>query len=173
MLVYLVLFYLLHLSYISVYSGSCILRPPMHPGKFGRKLKMVWKQGDTYIENIGAVSLMLATKIRVIFLQCMTGLKPQDHCVFYTINIPSFWWALCHTLQFKYTRMSTIWNITEVWHLWCTSAFRHFYHLHQFIYRHKCLIVLAAQWQWYHSEIFCYVVYLVFGLRMCWFALPV
>ncbi len=45
-------------SMIYMYSAPCILRPPIHPVKYGLKLKVGLKWRDIYIENIRVVSVM-------------------------------------------------------------------------------------------------------------------
>ncbi len=49
-----------------IYSGPCILRPPLQPERYGLKLKVVLKWRDIYIENIRMVSLTAGLKIEGI-----------------------------------------------------------------------------------------------------------
>ena len=52
---------------LSLYSGPCILRPPIQPEKYGIKLKVVLKWRDIYVAYISVyirvVSLMATLKI--------------------------------------------------------------------------------------------------------------
>ncbi len=46
-----------------VYSGPCILRPPLQAKQYGLKLEVVLKWRDIYIENIRIVSLIAGLKM--------------------------------------------------------------------------------------------------------------
>ncbi len=74
--------YVLH---VCIYSGPCILRPPIQPGKYGIKLEVVSKSRDIYSENIRVVSLISGLKIEEIvnggFLNC------RDHCTCTSYNL--------------------------------------------------------------------------------------
>ncbi len=41
--------YVLH---VSIYSGPCILRPPIQPRKYGLKLEVVLKSSDFLVKKI-------------------------------------------------------------------------------------------------------------------------
>ncbi len=49
-----------------VYSGPCILRPPLQPDKYGYKLEVVLKWRDVYTENIRMVLLIAGLKMEGI-----------------------------------------------------------------------------------------------------------
>ena len=49
-----------------VYSGPCILRPPLQPEKYGLTLEVVLKLRDIYIENTRMVSLIAGLKMEEI-----------------------------------------------------------------------------------------------------------
>ncbi len=69
-----VLIYLMQLS-IRHYSGPCILRPPIQPGKCGLKLEVVLKFKDIWIENKRMVPLIAGLKMEGIVK--WRGLKSQ------------------------------------------------------------------------------------------------
>ncbi len=46
-----------------MYSGPCILRPPLQPDKYGLKVEVVLKWRDVYTENIRMVLLIAGLKI--------------------------------------------------------------------------------------------------------------
>ncbi len=56
-----------------MYSGSCILRPPLQPGNCGVKLEVVLKCRDIDAENIRVVSLVSGPKMEGIVI--WRGLK--------------------------------------------------------------------------------------------------
>ena len=58
-----------------MYSGPCILRPPVQPEIYGLKLEVVLKWRDIYIENIRIVLLIAGLKMEV-FVK-WRGLKSQ------------------------------------------------------------------------------------------------
>ncbi len=58
-----------------VYSVPCDLRPPIHPAKYGLKLKVVLKQRDLHTENVEVVSLISGLKMPGIVKY--RGLKSQ------------------------------------------------------------------------------------------------
>ena len=58
-----------------MYSGPCILRPPLQPEKNGLKLEVVLKWRNIYIENIGIVLLIAGLKMEAIAK--WRGLKSQ------------------------------------------------------------------------------------------------
>ncbi len=53
-------------SWVSIYSGPCILRPPLQPDKYGLKLEVVLKWRDIYTENIRMVILTAGLKMEGI-----------------------------------------------------------------------------------------------------------
>ena len=61
-----------------MYSGPCILRPPLQPEKYDLKLEVVLKRMDLYIENIRMVPLVAGLKWRDL----LNGgvLNHRDHC---------------------------------------------------------------------------------------------
>ncbi len=62
-------------SYLAVYSGPCILRPPLQPEICGLKSKVVLKWRDIYIESIRIVFLIAGLKMEGIVT--WRGLKSQ------------------------------------------------------------------------------------------------
>ncbi len=60
---------------IYMYSGPCILRPPLQPGIFGLKWEVVLKWRDIYTENMRMVSLIVGLKMEGIVK--WRGLKSQ------------------------------------------------------------------------------------------------
>ena len=61
--------------YIYMYSGPCILRPPLQPEKYGLKLEVVLKYRDIHIEHITMLSLVASLKMKGIVK--WRGLKSQ------------------------------------------------------------------------------------------------
>ncbi len=57
------------------YSGPCILRPPLQPGKYGLILEVVLKWRDINTENIRVMALINGLKIEGIVK--WRGLKLQ------------------------------------------------------------------------------------------------
>ena len=66
-----------------MYSGPCILRPPVQPEIYGLKLEVVLKWRDIYIENIRIVLLIAGLKMEVIVK--WRGLKSQGPLYVYYI----------------------------------------------------------------------------------------
>ncbi len=61
----------------SLYSGPCILRPPLQPRKYGLKLEVVLKWGDINTENIRVVSLISDNSLKIEGIVKRRGLKLQ------------------------------------------------------------------------------------------------
>ncbi len=49
-----------------IYSGPCILRPPLQTDKYGLRLEVLLKRRDIYTENIRMVSLIAGPKMEGI-----------------------------------------------------------------------------------------------------------
>ncbi len=69
-----------------MYSGLCILRPPLQPGKYGLKLEVVLKWKDINTENIRVMSLLSGLKIEGIVKR--RGLKLQGPL--YSLSLSSY-----------------------------------------------------------------------------------
>ena len=61
--------------YIFIYSGPCILRPPLRPQNFDLKLEVVLKWRDIYIENMRMVA-----SLKMEGIVKWRVLNRRDHC---------------------------------------------------------------------------------------------